>query len=132
MNINEVSKKYHVDKATIRFWEKEAVMPPVPRDQNGYRNFTKFNEEWIHFIIALRKAGISIPSLKQYTSLIIEGDSSIPKRKAILQAQEDKINQEINDLIQTRDYLHNKIKRYGTHLLQYEKKNLNHLNQKQG
>ena len=37
--ISEVSKKYNITADTIRYYEKEGLIPAVPRDKNGIRDF---------------------------------------------------------------------------------------------
>ena len=39
MTIAEVSKKYELTADTIRYYEKEGLIPKVPRNKNGIRDF---------------------------------------------------------------------------------------------
>ena len=44
MTISEVSKKYNITADTIRYYEKEGLIPTVPRNKNGIR---ESSEEFI-------------------------------------------------------------------------------------
>ena len=39
MTIAEVSKKYGITADTIRYYEKEGLIPRIPRNKSGVRNF---------------------------------------------------------------------------------------------
>ena len=43
MTIAEVSKKYELTADTIRYYEKEGLIPRVPRNKSGIRDF---DEKW--------------------------------------------------------------------------------------
>ena len=49
MTIAEVSKKYDLTTDTIRYYEKEGLLPRIPRNKNGIRNFDENSCSWIEF-----------------------------------------------------------------------------------
>ena len=69
MTIAEVSKKYDLTPDTIRYYEKEGLIPKVPRTQNGIRDFDEEACGWIEFIKCMRSAGMEIEILKRYVEL---------------------------------------------------------------
>ena len=69
MTIAEVSKKYDLTPDTIRYYEKEGLIPKVPRTQNGIRDFDEESCGWIEFIKCMRSAGMEIEILKRYVEL---------------------------------------------------------------
>ena len=64
MTISEVSRKYNITADTIRYYEKEGLIPAVPRDKNGIRDFDENSCGWIEFIKCMRSAGLEIETLK--------------------------------------------------------------------
>ena len=60
MTISEVSKKYNITADTIRYYEKEGLIPTVPRNKNGIRDFDENSCGWIEFIKCMRSAGLEI------------------------------------------------------------------------
>lgn len=41
MNIKEVSEKYGISTDTLRYYERIGVIPPMNRDEKGYRDFSE-------------------------------------------------------------------------------------------
>ena len=41
MNIKEVSERLDIPKETLRYWENSGLIPEVPRNASGYRNYTE-------------------------------------------------------------------------------------------
>lgn len=107
MTIAEVSKKYDLTPDTIRYYEKEGLIPKVPRTQNGIRDFDEESCGWIEFIKCMRSAGMEIEILKRYVELFKVGRSTIKERKALLEEQRIKLikkRQDINTTLERLDY----------------------------
>lgn len=107
MTIAEVSKKYDLTPDTIRYYEKEGLIPKVPRTQNGIRDFDEESCGWIEFIKCMRSVGMEIEILKRYVELFKEGRSTIKERKALLEEQRTKLikkRQDINTTLERLDY----------------------------
>lgn len=47
MTIKEVSKKYDISQDTIRYYEKIGLIPKVPRNASGIRDFDEKSLKWI-------------------------------------------------------------------------------------
>ncbi|HHF3671946.1 TPA: MerR family transcriptional regulator, partial [Haemophilus influenzae] len=50
MKINELSKSTHTNIETIRYYEKQGVLPPPKRLANGYRFYDEESIEQLNFI----------------------------------------------------------------------------------
>ena len=112
MTIAEVSKKYDLTQDTIRYYEKEGLIPTVPRTESGIRNFDEESCNWIEFIKCMRNAGLEIEVLKEYVKLFREGKSTVTKRKELLQKQREKLLKKQKNINETIDRLNYKIKLY--------------------
>lgn len=112
MNIKEISKKYNISPETLRYYERMGILPRVNRNQNGYRDYTKKDEQRIHYIRALRKAGVSIEAIVEYVTLMQKGSGTREMRKNILLAERNRIENEIKNMNLVLDYLNLKIKNY--------------------
>ena len=51
---SEVSKKLGITKDSLRYYEKEGLLPPVERDSSGHRIYSDSDVEWIFLIKCLR------------------------------------------------------------------------------
>lgn len=60
----------------------------VERDFGNRRNYSEQDVEWVKFLLKLKKTGMTILDIKQYSDLRYEGESTIAKRLAILKKHE--------------------------------------------
>ena len=112
MTISEVSRKYNITADTIRYYEKEGLIPAVPRDKNGIRDFDENSCGWIDFIKCMRSAGLEIETLKRYVSLFRQGTATVKERKILLIEQREKLLKKQENIKATLDRLNYKIEKY--------------------
>lgn len=112
MTIAEVSKKYGLTQDTIRYYEKIGLIPPVPRNSSGIRNFDERSCGWIEFIKCMRNAGLSIEVLTKYVELFNEGKFTLKERKELLISQREKLIEKQEDIKKTLERLDYKIELY--------------------
>ena len=124
MTINEISKKFSLSKDTLRYWEKEKLIPTVKRDKNGYRVYDTKEQNWVFYIMVLRKAGMSIKKLKKFVNLYMKYSSTAEIRKHLLIVQRSQLNKEIINIKKTVNYLDYKIDNFDDQLLSFEKEKL--------
>lgn len=124
MTINEISKKFSLSKDTLRYWEKEKLIPTVKRDKNGYRVYDTKEQNWVFYIMVLRKAGMSIKKLKKFVNLYMKDYSTAEIRKHLLIVQRSQLNKEIINIKKTVNYLDYKIDHFDDQLLSFEKEKL--------
>lgn len=91
MKISEVSQKFGLSIQTLRYYERLRLIPPVPRDADGFRDYRTSDLYWIHYVQALRRAGVAVQSIQEYVSLVPQGVATRDERKRILLAQRQKL-----------------------------------------
>ena len=123
MTIKEASQVTGVSADTLRYYERIGLIPTVPRNGSGIRNYDEASIGWINFIKCMRGAGLPIEALIEYVALCKEGDKTEASRKAILIEQRDILQQRIESLQKTLVKLNYKIDNYG-HLNQEAIKNI--------
>lgn len=123
MTIKEASQVTGVSADTLRYYERIGLIPTVPRNESGIRNYDEASIGWINFIKCMRGAGLPIEALIEYVALCKEGDKTEASRKAILIEQRDILQQRIESLQKTLVKLNYKIDNYG-HLNQEAIKNI--------
>lgn len=104
----EVCEKTGISYETLKFYCKEGLVPNVKRDKNNYRIFDEKNIEWLKGIQCLRKCGMSIKDMKLYMNYCIEGSSTIPKRKDMLDELKEDLLKKMNELNECIDFIDNK------------------------
>ena len=75
-SIGGVADKLDLSPHTLRYYEKEGLIPPVSRAGNGRRVYSKEDLNWIQMVQCLRKTGMSVALIKEYIELeSADGDS---------------------------------------------------------
>ena len=69
----------------LKFYCNEGLVPNVKRDGRNRRVFDEHDLAWIKGLSCLRECGMSIGEMKKYLRLCLEGISSIPERKDMLE-----------------------------------------------
>lgn len=110
MTIKEVSNRYHISEATLRYYEQEGLIFGIKR-KNGIRDYTEENFPNIEFVLCMRNAGMSMERLKKYIELLNVPNSE-QKRKEILKLQRKEIKEQIDLLMDTLEKLDYKIENY--------------------
>lgn len=122
MNIAAASKQYDIPADTLRYYERVGIIPPVTRDERGYRNFTERDLRWVYFAKVMRNAGVSVESMIEYVSLFRKGrEETAEARKKILIEQKQQLEERIEVMNDTLQYLNYKIEGTDNHLAEYEK-----------
>ena len=64
--VGEMARRLGVPASTIRYYDKEGLLPFVGRSSGGIRVFTEKDFEWLRIIGCMKKAGMSIRDIRQY------------------------------------------------------------------
>lgn len=68
MKINEVERLVGVTKGNIRFYEKEGLLSPGRNSENGYRDYSEADVEWLKKIKLLRMLDVPIEEILRLKS----------------------------------------------------------------
>lgn len=117
MTISEVSKKFELSADTLRYYERIGLIPAVPRNQSGLRDYDEESCNWVEFIKCMRSAGLPIEVLIEYVSLFREGDNTLEARKDLLIEQRELLCKKIEDMNRTLERLDYKISLYQNNLI---------------
>ena len=101
----EVAKRLHLSPHTIRFYGKEGLLTFVERDQNGNRIFKESDFERLFIIASLKRAGMSIKQIRDFTVLCDQGDATIAQRLKIIMDQREAVEEQITELFDALDVL---------------------------
>lgn len=112
MNISEAARINGVTPATLRYYEREGLIPPVTRKNGGVRDYQQDDLGWIEFVKCMRSAGLSVESLIEYTSLFRDGTDTAEERKNILIRERDLLLLKYKEIGETIERLNGKIKSY--------------------
>ena len=108
----EITEKLDLSMHTLRYYEKEELLPPIARDKNGAREYSDLNLEQLILIRCMRSAGMSISYIKDYMNLCVEGPSSVSKRKEIILLQKNILEEQKKKLDENLEVINWKLKYY--------------------
>ena len=110
--MKETCEKVNMSYETLKFYCNEGLVPNVKRNKNNYRIFSDKDIAWISSLTCLKDCGMSIQEMKEYLDLCLEGESTIPKRKEILNTKRKALEDKLQDIQKNMDYIDNKQKFY--------------------
>ena len=73
MNIQRAAVASGLSADTIRFYEREGILPLPPRRPNGYRNYSEDHVETLRLAVGLRALGLSLSEMSSALTLAHEG-----------------------------------------------------------
>ena len=99
--VGEMAKKLEIAPSTLRYYDKEGLLPFVERSEGGIRRFQESDFEWLALIECLKKTGMSIKDIKSFVDLCVEGDASIGRRLELIKKQKHAVLHQIEQLKET-------------------------------
>lgn len=104
-SIGQVADQLGISIDTIRYYDKQGILPFVKRNKAGRRMFTANDVHLMRTIICLKNAGVSVTDIAKFIEMRLIGDSTLDKRLALLKDHEQDLRTQISDLQDTLSYL---------------------------
>ena len=101
----ELSRLAGISTDTLRHYERLGVLPKPPRTNGGYRDYPANSLERVRLIQSALKVGFSLPELVTILRMRDRGEVPCDKVRAIAGHKLQEVEQQINDLLGTRDQL---------------------------
>ena len=93
---------------TLKFYCNQGLVPNVRRDAQNRRVFSESDIAWVRSLECLKNCGMGIREMQEYISLCLEGQSSIPHRKKILERKRRELEQELSRIRESIAYIDRK------------------------
>ena len=104
----EASQTLGIPGSTIRFYDKQGLLPFVERSPGGVRMFTDADIKRLQDILMLKDAGFAIKEIAQFIRLEDKGSASLPLRLEMIQHRCSEVETEIAKLQSTFNTLKQK------------------------
>lgn len=111
--IGEVSDRVGLSVDTLRWYEKEGLLPPIPRSLDGRRLYTAQMVTFVGLVVALRRTGLSVADTRTFVDLAGDGASSHGRRMALLKRHRDAIHERQRQLVADLAAVDSKVVHYG-------------------
>lgn len=99
--VGEMAKLLEVPASTLRYYDKEGLLPFVERSSGGIRMFRESDLEWLQVIGCMKRAGMSIRDIRRYIELARQGDNTIDTRLEMFRRQREVLTQQIAQMQRT-------------------------------
>lgn len=93
--IGEMAKRLNVAASTLRYYNKEGLLPFVERSDSGIRMFKDEDMEWLTIIECLKQTGMPIRDIKTFIDWCMAGDATIGQRFELIDRQQKAVEQQI-------------------------------------
>jgi DNA-binding transcriptional MerR regulator len=113
-SISEAAKRMNTTPYTLRYYEKEGLLPFIDRNANGIREFKESDFEWLALIECLKGTGMPIKEIGEFISWCMEGDSTLQKRLDMFLKQKDELERKMAELQKYLNKIDYKIWYYST------------------
>lgn len=104
-SIGEMARLIGVAPSTLRYYDKQGLLPFVERSEGGIRIFKESDCEWLRLIECLKRTGMQLKDIRSFVVMAMEGDSTIDSRLEMIVNQREAVQRQIEDLQQTLSVL---------------------------
>lgn len=111
--IGELARRTGRTVHAIRWYESEGLIPGVMRDGGGRRVYSELHLRWLDLIDRLRRTGMSMAEMREYTALVKQGSSTLRQRRKLLSAHRARVKEMISEWTQALKLIDRKIDFYG-------------------
>lgn len=112
--VGEMAKLLGISSSTLRYYDREGLLPFVERSRGGIRMFTDADYSTLMVIGCLKKSGLSIREIREFITMAAEGDASLPKRLELFQNRRREVEKQLRELQETLSMLEYKCWYYET------------------
>lgn len=111
-SIGEISKMLNISISTLRYYDKEGLLPLVNRSSGNIRQFDDTDVECLKMIECLKNTGMQLKDIKKFFEWCEEGDSTIDQRYELFIQQKEKTEKQIKILQNALDRINYKCEFY--------------------
>lgn len=98
LTIGQLAKRLQVNIETIRYYERQGLIPTPPRPESGYRKFPEDTISRIRFIKHAQQVGFTLTEISELLSLRVDPDTTCAEIKQRAEAKIVEIKKKIQAL----------------------------------
>ena len=85
--ISEVERMLGLPVTTIRYYDREGLLPNVKRSEGGQREFSDADIKLLQVIECLKRTNMPIKDIRRFSRLLSEGDETLEERRETVREQ---------------------------------------------
>lgn len=110
--IGQAAERAGLSADTLRYYDKQGLLPFVARAENGYRVFTGEDFAWLDTIACLKGTGMELKDIRAFIRWCMQGDSTLQNRLDLILARKREVESQISQLRGYLNKLEQKIDHY--------------------
>lgn len=111
-SISEVAKELNLTVYTLRYYDKEGLMPFVERTSSGTRMFKESDIDALKVIECLKSTGMPIKEIKNFIDWCADGDSTLQQRYDMFMERKASVEAQMEELKRTMELINHKCSYY--------------------
>ena len=115
-SIGEAAEKLNLSKSTIRYYDKEGLLPFIERKESGIRMFAESDISMLQVIECLKNTGLSIKDIKKFSEWCLKGDQTLQERYELFLESRKNVKEQMEELQKTLELIEHKCWYYETAL----------------
>ncbi len=112
--IKQAAELTNLTPVTLRYYDKQGLLPFMERRESGYRMFSDGDIAMLRVIECLKKSGMSIKDIRQFSQWVLMGDDSLQERYEMFLERKKAVEAQMADLQKTLDFINHKCWYYET------------------
>ena len=97
-SIKEISELTGLPASTLRYYDKQGLLPSLERNSNNVRVFDDEDYRTLKLIECLKKSGLSIKDIKNFIDVTALGDEALGERLNIFKKRREILKKELKNL----------------------------------
>lgn len=115
-SISEVATELNLTVYTLRYYDKEGLLPFLERTPSGIRVFKESDMDVLRIIECLKATGMPIKEIKQFIDWCSDGDSTLQQRSNMFLERKAIVEAQMEELKKTMEVIDHKCLYYKTAL----------------
>lgn len=113
-SISEVANELNLTVYTLRYYDKEGLLPFVERTSSGIRKFKDSDIEALKVIECLKSTGMPIKEIKNFIDWCSDGDATLQQRYDMFIERKASVEAQMEELKKTLELIDHKCDYYKT------------------
>lgn len=106
MKIGELARRVGIPIDTVRYYERNGLLPPPARRASGYREYEETDIPRLRFVLRAKQLGFSLIEIRELLELSDEHVGNVGNLRAAAKAKLGEIEERLGQLTRIRDALH--------------------------
>lgn len=112
--IKDAARIMNLPASTLRYYDREGLLPFMKRSESGYRIFDENDIELLRIIECLKKTGMPLKEIRRFIDWIQQGDASLEQRYQMFLERKRMVENQMEELTEMLAIIDHKCRYYAT------------------